>query len=234
MSTNGQVHARDALWLRHEDRRRPALVVSNDPLRRAPMAARTSAHPTTPQPTVPHPATPYTCIMRRRRLAPVALALALLGTAWAHVPFFPAAGEPVPVAAPAVSKAYYVQAVRGEPWAFHVDPVDRAVPVQVLVLDDVPGRAARFAATVDCGAGPDPVRSVDVPFYEPFSRLHHRIVAAGALGPSDAVCVLRVVQTAGAGVPATVVVGDEERFGFSDVLGLLDLPRKLERWQAGF
>jgi hypothetical protein len=28
-------------------------------------------------------------------------------------------------------------------------------------------------------------------------------------------------------------VGDEERFSFADVLGLLDLPRKLERWQAG-
>ena len=169
--------------------------------------------------------------MRRLLLAP--LALALLGTAWAHAPHFPAAGEPVPVAAPAVSKAYYVQSVPGEPWTFHVDAVDRAVPVQVLVLDDEAGRAARFAASVDCGAGPDPVRTVDVPFYEPFSRLHHRIVAAGALGPSDDVCVVTVVQIAGAGVPATVVVGDEERFSFADVVGLRDLPRKLERWQAG-
>jgi hypothetical protein len=135
---------------------------------------------------------------------------------------------------PAVSKAYYVQSVPGEPWTFHVDPVDRAVPVQVLVLDDEAGRAARFTATVDCGAAAEPVRAVDVPFYEPFSRLHHRIVAAGGLGPSDAVCVLRVVQTAGGGVPITVVVGDEERFSVADVIGLLDLPRKLERWQAGF
>ena len=170
--------------------------------------------------------------MHRRLLA--LLALALLGTAWAHAPYFPEAGEPVLVAAPAVSKAYYVQSVPSEAWAFHVDPVDRAVTVQVLVLDDDAGRSARFAATVDCGAGPEPVRTVDVAFFEPFSRLHHRIVAAGALGPSDAVCVLSVVQTAGAGVPATVVVGDEERFSFADVLGLLDLPRKLERWQAGF
>lgn len=170
--------------------------------------------------------------MHRRLLA--SLAFALLGAAWAHVPFFPPAGEAVPVAAPEVSKAYYVQSVRGEPWTFHVDPVDRSVPVQVLVLDDEAGRAARFAATVDCGGGPDPVRTVDVPFYEPFSRLDHRIVAAGALGPSETVCVLRVVQTVGDGVPATVVVGDEERFSFADVLGLLDLPRKLERWRAGF
>jgi len=169
--------------------------------------------------------------MHRRLLAP--LALALLGAAWAHVPFFPAAGEPVAVAAPAVSKAYYVQTLPGEPWTFLVDPVDRAVPVQVLVLDDDAGRSARFAATVDCGAGPTPVRAVDVPFYEPFSRLDHRIVAAGALGPSDAVCVIRVVQTDGVGVPATVVVGDEERFSFADILGLLDLPRKLERWRTG-
>lgn len=169
--------------------------------------------------------------MSRRCLLP--LALALLGTAFAHVPFFPAAGAPVPVAAPTVSKAYYVQTLPGEPWAFHVDPVDRAVPVQVLVLDDDAGRAARFAAAVDCGAGPSPVPAVDVPFYEAFSRLDHRIVAAGGLGPSEAVCVVTVVQTAGAGVPATVVVGDEERFGFADVMGLLDLPRKLERWRSG-
>jgi len=169
--------------------------------------------------------------MRRRLLAP--LALALLGAAWAHVPFFPAAGEPVAVAAPAVSKAYYLQSVPGAPWTFRVDPVERAVPVQVLVLDDDAGRAARFAATVDCGTGPLPVRAVDVPFYEPFSRLAHRIVAAGALGPSEGICTLRVVQIEGAGVPATVVVGDEERFSFADVRGLLDLPRKLERWRTG-
>ncbi|MDF1521515.1 MAG: hypothetical protein P1P87_01680 [Trueperaceae bacterium] len=170
--------------------------------------------------------------MHRRLLA--AIALALLGTAWAHAPLFPAAGEPVQVAAPVVSKAYYVQSLPREAWTFHVDPVDRAVPVQVLVLDDDAGRAARVTATVDCGGGPEPIRAVDVPFYEPFSRLHHRIVAAGGLRPSDAVCVLRVVQTAGAGVPTTVVVGDEERFSVADVLGLLDLPRKLERWQAGY
>ncbi len=174
--------------------------------------------------------------MRRRLLAPLALTLlgmALVGTALAHVPFFPAVGEPVEVAAPTVSKAYYVQSIRGEPWTFRVEPVDRAVPVQVLVLDDDAGRAARFGASVDCGAGPAPVRTVDVAFYEPFSRLRHRILAARPLSPSEAVCVIRVWQTAGDGVPATVVVGDEERFVFADMLGLLDLPRKLERWQEG-
>ncbi len=170
--------------------------------------------------------------MPRRLLA--LLTLALLASSWAHAPFFPEAGEPVPVAAPAVSKAFYVQSIPREPWTFHVDPIDRAVPVQVLVLDDDAGRAARFTATVDCGAGPEPVRTVDVAFFEPFSRLHHRVVAAGALGPSEAVCVVTVVQTGGGGVPTTVVIGDEERFSFADILGLLDLPRKLERWQAGF
>jgi hypothetical protein len=169
--------------------------------------------------------------MRRRLLVP--LAVALIGSAWAHVPFFPAEGGAVAVAAPTVSKAYYVQSVPGTPWTFVVDPVERAVPVQVLVLDDDAGRAARFAATVDCGAGATAIRAVDVPFYEPFSRLDHRIVAAGALGPSAVACTLRVVQTAGSGVPATVVVGDEERFSFADVVGLLDLPRKLERWRTG-
>ena len=169
--------------------------------------------------------------MHRRLLAP--LALAMLGVALAHAPYFPAPGEPVHVAAPTVSKAYYVQAVPREPWTFEVDPVARAVPVQVLVLDDDAGRAARFEASVDCGEGAAPVRTTDVAFYEPFSRMHHRIVAAGALGPSERTCVVQVVQTAGAGVPITVVVGDEERFGIADVLGLLDLPRKLERWQTG-
>ena len=162
------------------------------------------------------------------------LALALLGAAYAHVPYFPVGTAPIDVANPAVSKAYYLQGAPGRVHTFRVAPVDRSVPVQVLVLDDDAGRAARFLAEVDCGGGPAPVRVVDVPFYEPFSRLRHRIVAAGALGPSEAVCVLRVVQRAGSGVPTTVVVGDEERFSITDMLGLLDLPRKLDRWQAGF
>ena len=169
--------------------------------------------------------------MRRHLLAP--LVLAVLGVALAHAPHFPAPGEAVHVDAPTVSKAYYVQALPGAPWTFEVDPVARAVPVQVLVLDDDAGRAARFETSVDCGEGAAPVRTTDVAFYEPFSRMHHRIVAAGALGPSAGACVVRVVQTVGAGVPITVVIGDEERFSFTDVVGLLDLPRKLERWQAG-
>lgn len=173
----------------------------------------------------------YTCAMRAALW--LVVALAVVGTASAHVPYFPTPGTPVAVAEPQVSKAYYVRSVPGTPWTFVVDPVGRAVPVQVLVLDDDAGRAARFVARVDCGAGPETVRAVDVPFYEPFSRLHHRIVAAGALGPSAAACAVTVVQTAGAGVPATVVVGDEERFGFGDVLGLLDLPRRLDRWREG-
>ena len=161
------------------------------------------------------------------------LALALLGAAFAHVPFFPAGTDPVVVANPAVSKAYYLQGVPGTARAFHVAPVERSVPVQVLVLDDDAGRAAWFLAEVDCGEGAAPVRAVDVPFYEPFSRLEHRIVAAGALGPSTGICVVEVVQVGGAGVPYTVVVGDEERFGFGDILGLLDLPRRIARWRAG-
>jgi hypothetical protein len=42
-----------------------------------------------------------------------------------------------------------------------------------------------------------------------------------------------VVQTEGAGVPLTVSIGDEERFSFRDVLGLFDLPRRLDRWREG-
>lgn len=172
--------------------------------------------------------------MTGRLRAPAALiALLAWGSAVAHVPFFPTGGDAVVVEEPAVSKAYYVHGSIGTEQAFEIVAVDRSVPLQVLVLDDEAGRRARWRAELDCGAERVPLRAVDVPFYEPFSGLEHRIVAVGSLGPSDDTCELHIAQTAGAGVPYTVVVGDEERFRFTDVLGLLDLPRKLERWREG-
>jgi len=159
-------------------------------------------------------------------------ALLLLAHAVAHVPFFPVGEGPIDVPEPAVSKAYYVQGVPGATLTFVVAPTDRSVPVQVLVLDDAAGRAARFTTLVACGA-PEAVRVVDVPFYEPFSRIAHRIVAAGPLGPSAAPCLLTVAQIAGEAVPITVSVGDEERFTFADMIGMLDLGRKLDRWREG-
>ena len=160
------------------------------------------------------------------------LLLAWLAYAAAHVPQFPTGDGPIEVLEPEVSKAYYVQGVPGVTLTFVVAPTVRSVPVQVLVLDDDAGRAARFTAQVDCGA-PEALRVVDVPFYEPFSRIAHRIVAAGPLGPSGEPCRLSVMQTAGGAVPITVSVGDLERFTFADTLGLLDLGRKLDRWRAG-
>lgn len=173
----------------------------------------------------------YTKVMALRLL--LLLVVAQLGWAAAHVPFFPEADVPVAVDEPAVSKAYYVHGAVGTVQTFVVAPVPRSIPLQVLVLDDAAGRAARFRAEVDCGEGATALRITDVAFYEPFSRLAHRIVAAGALGPSDVTCVLTVAQTRGEGVPYTVSIGDAERFGFADVLGLLDLRRKLTRWQEG-
>ena len=62
--------------------------------------------------------------------------------------------------------------------------------------------------------------------------MHRRLLASIALALLG--MAWAHAQTAGAGVPITVVVGDEERFSVADVIGLLDLPRKLERWQAGY
>lgn len=168
----------------------------------------------------------------RRRVLPLLL-LALVGWAAAHVPFFPEGDATVAVDEPEVSKAYYVHGAVGTVQTFIVAPVARSVPLQVLVLDDDAGRAARFRVEVDCGDGPTALRVTDVAFFEPFSRLAHRIVAAGALGPSATACVFTVAQTRGDGVPYTASIGDLERFGFADVLGLLDLRRKLTRWQEG-
>ncbi len=161
------------------------------------------------------------------------IAVLWLGWAAAHVPVFPADDEGVLVEEPWVSKAYYVHGSVGSEQTFEIPPVDRTVPLQVLVLDDEAGRRARWRSELFCGDERVRLRDVDVPFYEPFSRLEHRVVAVGSLGPSERTCILHVGQTAAAGVPYTVVVGDEERFAFADVLGLLDLPRKLERWRSG-
>jgi hypothetical protein len=155
------------------------------------------------------------------------------GLVGAHVPLFPEGPGPFEVDAPAVSKAYYLRAERGGGHAFVVPPLERAISVQLLVLDDEVGHALAHRVTALCGGAARDLRAVDVPFYEPFSRLAHRIRVADAIGPSEVACRIEVTQVAGPAGPYTLSIGDEERFGFADVLGLLTLEWRLDRWRLG-
>jgi hypothetical protein len=155
------------------------------------------------------------------------------GAASAHVPIFPEGAGPFDVDAPTVSKAYYLRTGPDDGHAFFVPPLERAIPVQLLVLDDEPCETSVHRVTARCGGTTRELRAVDVPFYEPFSRLAHRVRVADVIGPSEAACRLEVTQVAGPAGPYTLSIGDEERFGFADVLGLLTLEWRLERWRLG-
>jgi hypothetical protein len=155
------------------------------------------------------------------------------GGVFAHVPIFPEGPGPFDVESPTVSKAYYLRSEPNGGHAFVVPPLERSIPVQLLVLDDDPGRRLAHRVTARCGETIRELRAVDVPFYEPFSRLEHRIRVADVIGPSEVACRLEVVQVAGPAGPYTLSIGDEERFGFADVLGLLTLEGRLDRWRLG-
>jgi hypothetical protein len=161
------------------------------------------------------------------------MAAAWAGAAWAHVPLFPDGPGPFSVTAPTVSKAYYLRAEAGAGHAFDLGPLPRSIPVQLLVLDDERGRASTHRVTVTCADDVRELRAVDTPFYEPFSRLEHRIRVADAVGPSDGPCRIEVTQVDGPPSPYTLSVGDEERFGVGDVIGLLTLEWRLDRWRRG-
>jgi hypothetical protein len=155
------------------------------------------------------------------------------GGVCAHVPIFPDGAGPFEVDAPTVSKAYYLRSERGAGHIFVVPPLERSIPVQLLVLDDDLGRTLAHRVTARCGDEARELRTVDVPFYEPFSRLAHRIRVADVIGPSAAVCRVEVTQVAGPAGPYTLSIGDEERFSFADVFGLLTLEWRLDRWRLG-
>jgi hypothetical protein len=159
--------------------------------------------------------------------------LVLAGAAHAHVPLFPDGPGPYPVDAPLVSKAYYLRTERGAGHTFVVPPLPRSIPVQLLVVDDEAGRSLAHRVTVACAGATRELRAVDVPFYEPFSRLAHRIRVADAVGPTDGECRIEVTQVDGPEGPYTLSIGDEERFGLGDVLGLLTLEWRLDRWRLG-
>jgi hypothetical protein len=168
----------------------------------------------------------------RRRARLIALLLTW-GAVFAHVPIFPEGPGPFEVDAPTVSRAYYLRSERGGGHVFIVPPLDRSIPVQLLVLDDDLGRPLGHRVTARCGGATRELRAVDVPFYEPFSRLAHRVRVADAIGPSAEVCRVEVTQVAGPAGPYTLSIGDEERFALADVLGLLTLEWRLDRWRLG-
>jgi hypothetical protein len=173
--------------------------------------------------------------MRRRVVRPLGLLVGLLAlaSALAHVPQFPTGGGPFDVDRPTISKAYYLHLATGETHAFVVPPLARAIPVQVLVLDDERGRAIAHRARVDCGDGWRDLREVDAAFYEPFSRIHHRYRVVDAIGPSATPCRVEVTQVDGPSAPYTFSIGDEERFSVGDILGLATLGARLEAWREG-
>jgi hypothetical protein len=161
------------------------------------------------------------------------LGLLALSSAFGHVPLFPAGDGPFEVDLPTTSKAYYLHLAAGETHVFLVPPLDRTIPVQVLVIDDERGRSVAHRGRVDCGDGWRPLRDVDTPFYEPFSRIEHRYRIVDAIGPSDAPCRVSVTQVSGPPAPYTFSIGDEERFSVGDLFGLATLGSRLEAWREG-
>jgi hypothetical protein len=167
-----------------------------------------------------------------RRTLVALLALSAAAGAWAHVPQFPTGDGPFSVEAPTVSKAYYLHLSLGQAHVFVVPPLARSIPVQVLVIDDERGRSLGHQARVDCGAGWRPLRAVDVPFYEPFSRIEHRYRVVDAIGPSETPCRVEVRQVDGPPGPYTFSIGDEERFSVGDMIGLIGLGERLRAWRG--
>ena len=152
----------------------------------------------------------------------------------AHAPRFPEGPGPFAVEAPTISKAYYLWLERGAEHVFVVPPIERALPLQLLVLDDAIGARLAHEVWVACpGVAPRGLESLDLAYFEPFSQIAHRVRARGAMGPTTSPCEVRVRQTGGPPGPYTFVIGDEERFSASDVLGLFGLGGRLDAWREG-
>ena len=151
---------------------------------------------------------------------------------FAHRPFFLEGSGPFDVTNPEVSKAYYLRMAEGETHSFVVEPLARAVPIQVLVLDNEQGRSLDFEATWTCEGETEVLREVDVYFHEPFSNLEHRYRVMDSRGPSSTPCILSVRERQGYTGPYTVSVGDEERFTVADIFGFFDWGSRLAQWQS--
>lgn len=169
-------------------------------------------------------------------LRPTLVALTLLlalSPALAHKPFFPEGDGPFALRNPTVSQAHYLRIGGGVRHVFVVPPLPRAVPVEVLVLDDALGRSLELTARWRCGGIEESLSEVDQPFFESFSRLEHRYRVVDRIGPTDEACEVIVFERRGATGPYTFALGDEERFSVGDVVGLVGLGGKLRAWQEG-
>jgi hypothetical protein len=179
------------------------------------------------------PSAPSIVCRGMRRITILVWLLVVARTALAHVPVFPEGEGPFDVDTPLVSKAYYLHLSVGARHAFTVPPLARAIPVQVLVLDDERGASLRHEARVDCGEGWRTLRAVDTPFFEPFSRTAHRYRVVDSIGPTATTCRIEVSQVEGPPGPYTFSIGDEERFSVGDLFGLLGLEARLRAWREG-
>ncbi|MCA9840263.1 MAG: hypothetical protein KC422_25355 [Trueperaceae bacterium] len=156
------------------------------------------------------------------------------GFAFAHKPFFPEAGTPIEIQNPIISQAHYLQIKEGSSQRFIIPALERAVPVEVLVLDDDLGRSLEMQASLSCDGQERPLTKSDQPFFETFSKLHHRYKVIDTIGPTEQACEISVSEKSGKAGPYTFAIGSEERFDFGDMLGFFSLGEKLEQWQKGY
>jgi hypothetical protein len=121
----------------------------------------------------------------------------------------------------------------GQSHTFVLPPLREAVPIQLLVLDDELGQSLQLEGLWSCEGVEYSLMQTDQPFYERFSRIHHRYRAVDAVGPTETPCEVTVSEESGLAGPYVFSVGAEERFSARDILGMLTLGDKLEAWQEG-
>ena len=169
--------------------------------------------------------------MKRRLL--VLLCLLLMQTGLAHKPFFPDGSSPFELQeAPTVSQAYYVVLEKNETHTFLIPPLPEAVPIEVLVLDDELGRGLELSTTLICNNLRTKLPKVNIPFYEEFSKRHHRYRVREQIGPTEIPCELTIHERNGVVAPYTFAIGAVERFSFADVMGFFSLGAKLDAWES--
>ena len=157
----------------------------------------------------------------------------LLGAGFAHKPFFPDGSSPFELQElPTISQAYYVTLAANETHTFLLPPLPEAVPVEVLVLDDELGRGLELSAILICNSLRTKLPEVDIPFYEEFSKRHHRYRVRERIGPTENPCELTVHERNGVVAPYTFAIGAVESFGFADVAGFFSLGAKLKAWES--
>lgn len=171
--------------------------------------------------------------MKTTRFLAVLVAIVTLSSGFAHDPSFPDGDGPFTVHRPTVSQAIYLRLPGGGEHVFVVDPIERRVPLQLLVLDDELGRSLELRATWTCAGETRDLRVVDTPFYEAFSRMEMRYRVVDVVGPTAESCTVTVRELEGRAGPYTVAIGEEERFSFGSIWTLLTLRDQLRWWQEG-